>query len=232
MVAGERPRRSAICATDRPSPSRKCRASATARRRSATRSVRASDAMPVTAPDATSADWGFRRAHQTDRRPVRVDAYPSFADSRVSARVGRRQRKGGPAACRWALTTALKTARGRSERAVRQARPGCEPGSSRARTAHQAVMALWRHPIRGDRHVCHDRDVGRRSDSSLPRGHSRRGVGGPAPPHRRDAFAEQGARPGSLAGGAASDDPGAHPLLGDRVRLAQVRDEAERAAAV
>ena len=31
---------------------------------------------------------------------------------------------------------------------------------------------LWRHPIRGDRHVCHGRDGGRRSDSSLPRGHS------------------------------------------------------------
>ena len=37
----------------------------------------------------------------------------------------------------------------------------------------------------------------------LPRWHSGRGVGGPAPPHRRDALAEQRARPGSLPGRAA-----------------------------
>ena len=42
----------------------------------------------------------------------------------------------------------------------------------------------------------------------------------------------QGAGHRSLAGRAAGDDPGARPLLGDRLRLAQVRGEAERAAAV
>ena len=39
IVAGERPGRSAICAIDSPSASRKCSASATARRRSAARST-------------------------------------------------------------------------------------------------------------------------------------------------------------------------------------------------
>ena len=63
----ERPRRAAISAIERPSASRKCRASATARRRSATRSVRVCDASPATRSDATPVDWGFRRAHQSRR---------------------------------------------------------------------------------------------------------------------------------------------------------------------
>jgi hypothetical protein len=49
MVAGDRPRRSAICAIDRPSTSRKWHARATARRRSVTRSgaeLAAVDAIP------------------------------------------------------------------------------------------------------------------------------------------------------------------------------------------
>ena len=57
-------------------------------------------------------------------------------------------------------------------------------------------------------------------------------AGGPPPPHPRDALADQGARRRPLAGRAAGDDPGARPLLERRVRLAQVRGEAERAAAV
>ena len=62
----------------------------------------------------------------------------------------------------------------------------------------------------------------------VPAGGARR----PAPAHRRDALAAPGARRRSVAGRAAGDDPGARPLLGDRVRLAPVRGEAERAAAV
>ena len=54
----------------------------------------------------------------------------------------------------------------------------------------------------------------------------------PAPAHRRDALAQQGARRRSVAGRAAGDDAGARALLGDRLRLAQGRGEAERAAAV
>ena len=73
-----------------------------------------------------------------------------------------------------------------------------------------------------------------RSDSDPPV--PDRGSGGAArraaPPPRRDALALQGARRRSVAGRAAGDDPGARPLLGDRVRLARVRGEAERAAAV
>ena len=47
-----------------------------------------------------------------------------------------------------------------------------------------------------------------------------------------DALAEQGARRRSLAGRAAGDHEGARPLLGERLRLAQGRGEAERAPAV
>ena len=50
--------------------------------------------------------------------------------------------------------------------------------------------------------------------------------------HRGDALADQGARRRSLAGRATRHDAGARPLLDDRVRLAQVRGETERAGAV
>ena len=50
--------------------------------------------------------------------------------------------------------------------------------------------------------------------------------------YRCDALALQGARRGSVAGRAAGDDAGARPLLDDRLRLARVRGETERAAAV
>ena len=61
---------------------------------------------------------------------------------------------------------------------------------------------------------------------------SRRAARRAAPAHRGDALAHQGARRGSVAGRAAGDDAGARPLLGDRLRLAHGRGEAERAAAV
>ena len=51
-------------------------------------------------------------------------------------------------------------------------------------------------------------------------------------PDRGDALAHQGARRRSVAGRAAGDAAGARPLLDDRVRLAQVRGETERVAAV
>ena len=53
IVAGERPRRSAICAIARPSASRKWRASATARRRSRTRSSAAASISDVMPSDGT-----------------------------------------------------------------------------------------------------------------------------------------------------------------------------------
>src|SRR6202023_3039577 len=49
-------------------------------------------------------------------------------------------------------------------------------------------------------------------------------------PHRGDAVAGQGDRVGSVAGRAARDDAEARALLGERLRLAQVRGEAERPA--
>ena len=49
---------------------------------------------------------------------------------------------------------------------------------------------------------------------------------------RRGAPAHPGAGRRPVAGRAAGDDSGARPVLGDRLRLARVRGEAERAAAV
>src|SRR6266566_4401675 len=76
--------------------------------------------------------------------------------------------------------------------------------------------------------------LGRRADRDPP-------VRGPCPagatrraasPHRRDALALPGAGQRSLAGRAVGDDAGARPLLGERLRPAPRRGEAERAAAV
>ena len=69
-------------------------------------------------------------------------------------------------------------------------------------------------------------------DPPLPRRRSGRGAGRPASTHRGHALAREGDRRRSVAGRAARDDPGARALLGDGLRLAQVRGEAERPAAV
>ena len=63
---------------------------------------------------------------------------------------------------------------------------------------------------------------------NIPRGGARR----PSPAHRRDALARTGDGRGCIARRAARDDAGARALLGDRLRLAQGRGEAERPAAV
>ena len=72
----------------------------------------------------------------------------------------------------------------------------------------------------GGRHEQHRRD--RHRDPALPRRDSRGAARRPAPPHRGDALAQQGARRRSLAGRAAGDAAGARALLGDRLRLARV----------
>ena len=82
----------------------------------------------------------------------------------------------------------------------------------------------------GGRHEQHRRD--RNRDPPLPRRDSGGAAGRPAPAHRGDALAQQGARRRSVAGRAAGDAAGARALLGDRLRLAQGRGEAQRAAAV
>src|SRR6266566_3913165 len=69
-------------------------------------------------------------------------------------------------------------------------------------------------------------------DPSLPRRHSRREARRAAPSDRRSALALRGAGGRSVAGRAAGDNSGARALLGERLRLAQGRGEAERAAAV
>jgi hypothetical protein len=54
----------------------------------------------------------------------------------------------------------------------------------------------------------------------------------PPPSHRRDTLAQQGARRRSVTGRAVGDAAGVRPLLGGRLRLAQGRGEAQRAAAI
>ena len=99
--------------------------------------------------------------------------------------------------------------------------------------------ALCRPPIQtkpnqGDPHAYHDRELGGRDcdpavhDPRSPRG----GTRGTAGAHRGYPLAHQGARRRPVAGRAAGDDPGTCALLGDGLRLAHVRGEAERAAAV
>src|SRR6266568_2016282 len=66
----------------------------------------------------------------------------------------------------------------------------------------------------------------------LPRRHSRRGPRRPAPAHRRDALAREGDRPRSFAGRAAGNDAETRALLGHRLRLPEVRGEAECPTAV
>src|SRR4249920_1185506 len=77
----------------------------------------------------------------------------------------------------------------------------------------------------------HPRNDSNRSPS-LPRRHARRSDRRAAPAHRRDALALQGAGRRSVAGRAVGAAAGTRPLLGDRSRLAHVRGETERAAAI
>ena len=84
-------------------------------------------------------------------------------------------------------------------------------------------------PTKEDPHGCHGRKAG--GQHRHPAVHDRDprgGARGPAGAHRGHALAREGDRRGSVAGRAAGDDAGARALLGDRVRLAQVRGEAER----
>ena len=73
---------------------------------------------------------------------------------------------------------------------------------------------------------------GAATPSALPRPLSGRGARRPETPHRGDAVARAGDRHGSIARRAARDGSEARALLGDRVRLAQVRGEAQRPAAI
>src|SRR4051794_14059495 len=88
-------------------------------------------------------------------------------------------------------------------------------------------------PTKEDPDGSHGRTVsGRHSDPPIHDRDSRVGARGPACSHRGHAVAKQGARRRSVAGRAAGDAAGARALLDDRLRLAQVRGEAQRAAAV
>jgi hypothetical protein len=98
-------------------------------------------------------------------------------------------------------------------------------------------MSLARHlrPIRdrGQYQFAEDEaHVQRHRNPSLPDRHVRRSDRRPSAPHRCDALARPGAGRRSVPGCAAGDAAGAGALLGGRLRLAQVRAEAERAAAV
>jgi hypothetical protein len=94
MVAGERPTRCAICAIERPSASRKWRARTTARRRSATRSVRGVDALAVIPGHATSINWGFvevgtqLQTHLLDLLPASVVRWSLRQEERPHVKAG------------------------------------------------------------------------------------------------------------------------------------------------
>ena len=115
--------------------------------------------------------------------------------------------------------------------------PGSDPGASTGATGGRSDQGRRGHqptvPIKEDPHGSHGRRAsGRRSDPPVHDRDPRGGPRGPACPHRGHALAREGGRRGCLAGRAAGDDPGARALLGDRVRLAQVRGEAQRLPAV
>ena len=105
-------------------------------------------------------------------------------------------------------------------------------GDVRTRRAG-SVSSPHHRPPKEDPDGSHDRKVsGRHHDPAVHDRHPRGGSRGPACAHRGHALAREGGRRGCLPGRAAGDDPGARALLGDRVRLAQVRGEAERLPAV
>src|SRR5215213_8407865 len=88
-------------------------------------------------------------------------------------------------------------------------------------------------PSKEDPHGTPGRTVsGRNSDPPIHDRDCRVGARGPACSHRGHAVAKQGARRRSVAGSAAGDAAGARALLDDRLRLAQVRGEAQRAPPV
>src|SRR5215217_8362026 len=89
---------------------------------------------------------------------------------------------------------------------------------------------LTRSSRKGDHHGPGLHDPSR--SAPLPRRGSARGPGRPSPTHSGDTLAQQGARRRSVAGRAVGDAAGARALLGDRLRLAQVRGETERATAI
>ena len=80
----------------------------------------------------------------------------------------------------------------------------------------EEIRAAFRSLRQGGRHEQHRRD--RQPDPPVQRRHCRRGTGRPAPAHRSDALALQGAGRRSLPGRAARDHAGARPLLGHRLR--------------
>src|SRR3954453_18036261 len=97
----------------------------------------------------------------------------------------------------------------------------------------QAAGCHLTSPHREDPHGSHDRTVsGRHHDPPVHDRDARGGAAGPARPRRGDALSREGAGRRSVAGRAAGDDAGARALLGDRVRLAQVRGETEGATAL
>ena len=106
----------------------------------------------------------------------------------------------------------------------------CLSTSSPPRHRRQVVRNRTRTTNHGGRDEHHRPD--RHRHPSLPRRHPRREARRAAPPDRRDAPALQGAGRRSVAGRAVGDDSGARALLGDRLRLAQGRGEAQRLAPV
>ena len=114
--------------------------------------------------------------------------------------------------------------------------PGRDPGADQGLDGRDAQTRRARFvpsSTKEHRHGRHDRESGgRHSDPTVHHRVSRSGARGAARAYRGHALAREGDGRRPVAGRAARDDPGARARVGDRLRLGQVRGEAERAAAL
>ena len=130
------------------------------------------------------------------------------------------------------LPTGIGLALGRA-RPTTWANPGANPAARRVRRVDDTLrlrpVTTPPSPTRRTPHGSHDRKVGGRHHDPTVQGRDpRSGARGPAGAPPRDALSREGDRRGRLAGRAARAHAGPRSLLGDRVRLAQVRGAAER----
>ena len=112
--------------------------------------------------------------------------------------------------------------------------PGRDASISRRRRSRTEASWPRRHQPLGGHHVHSDvspNDEHHR-DTALPRRHSGRKAHRASPAHCGHPVAREGDRRRPVAGRAASGDAGTRAPLGHRVRLARVRGQAERPAAV
>jgi hypothetical protein len=181
-----------------------------------------------------------RRLHLLTRDRTRV--IPGF--SHRDGPVAHPRRGSHPFACRARRLgvdlSAVPRHRDDGDRATQEltrgATQGGDPGPPTGATwgpADQAACRIEPHPLQGGPHGCCRRQArGRYDNPSVHDRYPRVRPRGSACAHRRHALAREGARRRSVAGRAAGHGPGARALLADGLRMAQVRGEVERRAAL